>query len=310
MSFAYLLEKIKAADFSTHPFRHIQINNFFSDEHFRAIVSAQDIALPAQASDEKLFDALYDHGYKIIEFPGCITDKNAYLKWRANRDRDGGHVPTSCEGFGIVVRLIESKSTIITDLMAFMNSSDFQLALAEKYEISHAECWYDAGIQKYMDGYEISPHPDIRRKALTYMVNINPGDKSEQAEHHTHYLTFKKERKYVQSFWEGNEKVDRCWVPWDWCDTQKVQTENNSIVIFSPHNESLHAVKAKYDHLQHQRTQLYGNLWYSEVAATKTTSWEKFVIGSAAPESILDRAKGYIARRLSKADQTVHKRFN
>ena len=63
-------------------------------------------------------------------------------------------------------------------------------------------------------------------------------------------------------------------MPWDWCEVQKTQTENNSIVIFSPSNDTLHAVKADYNHLTYQRTQLYGNLWYSRVACDSTPPWE------------------------------------
>ena len=36
--------------------------------------------------------------------------------------------------------------------------------------------------------------------------------------------------------------------------------KNNSIVIFKPSVDTLHAVKMKYDHTKFQRTQLYGNL--------------------------------------------------
>jgi hypothetical protein len=42
----------------------------------------------------------------------------------------------------------------------------------------------------------------------------------------------------------------------------KQQTENNSIVIFSPRWDTMHAIRAHYDHLVTQRTQFYGNLWY------------------------------------------------
>ncbi len=83
-------------------------------------------------------------------------------------------------------------------------------------------------------GYEISPHPDICQKALTYMVNVNPSEASETADHHTHYLKFRPEYKYVQAYWEGNLDVNRCWVPWEWCESVKTQTANNSIFIFAP----------------------------------------------------------------------------
>ena len=45
----------------------------------------------------------------------------------------------------------------------------------------------------------------------------------------------------------------------------------------------MHAVKAKYDHLPYQRTQIYGNLWYKkELKKIKSIisqpKWENFVI--------------------------------
>lgn len=110
------------------------------------------------------------------------------------------------------------------------------------------------------------------------MVNINPGRMSETQTHHTHFLRFRPTYKYVQAFWEGNPQLDRCWVPWGWCETAKIQDRNNSIVIFSPNNDTLHGVKARYDHLAYQRTQLCGNLWYHELPTQGMPCWEKFAI--------------------------------
>ncbi len=42
----------------------------------------------------------------------------------------------------------------------------FRHCLAEKFRINEHTVFYDAGIQKYLDGYEISPHTDIRKKLL------------------------------------------------------------------------------------------------------------------------------------------------
>lgn len=278
MPYSYLLEKIRSAAFTEEPYRHIQINNFFNPQDFKDIISASEIALPVQTTDEGLFDSLFANGYKIIEFPGCITNKDTYISWHKSKKQNHHLHNTSCEGFGVTVRLTTPQSKIIHDLAAFLNSSEFQRTLAEKFDIAMPDVFYDAGIQKYLDGYEISPHPDIRRKALTYMVNINPSLYSETSEHHTHYLTFKDSYKYVQTYWEGNPTKDRCWVPWDWCESKKTQPENNSMVIFSPNNATMHGVKANYDHLIYQRTQLYGNLWYHAHNVVGTPSWEDLQI--------------------------------
>lgn len=122
---------------------------------------------------------------------------------------------------------------------------------------------YDAGLQKYLVGYEISPHPDIRRKALTYMVNINTGENRETQDHHTRYLRLRDAYRYVQAYWEGQiRSTTGAEVPWGWCESEQVQTRNNNLVIFSPGSDTLHAIRARYDPLVYQRTQRYGNSWY------------------------------------------------
>jgi len=185
---------------------------------------------------------------------------------------------TACEGYGVVVRLESPKTSPIKTLVQFINSKEFIGTIAEKFGVNLSDTTYDAGLQKYLDGYEISPHPDIRKKALTYMVNINPSPASFDIEHHTSYLRFKPKWRFVEEFWKGNAELDRCWVPWDWCEIQKQQRNNNSMVIFSPSHDTIHAVKADYDHLPNQRTQLYGNLWFNEHQNNETPNWEEFVI--------------------------------
>ncbi len=276
MSFDYLLNKIAEAPFESFPFRHIYIKDFFTDRHFSEIVSAPEILLPAAESDEQIFKTLFERNYKIISFPGCITNKDLYIKWHKEKKVDSNHTNSSCEGFGVTLRLTKPISPVISELFDFMLTDKLQEALAAKFGIKRDEVFYDSGIQKYLDGYEISPHPDIRSKALTYMININPGNDSESRDHHTHYLRFRDEFKYIQAYWDGHPKEDRFWVPWSWCESVKTQRENNSIVIFSPDNTTMHAVRARYSHLASQRTQLYGNLWYKEKKCDVQPSWEDF----------------------------------
>jgi hypothetical protein len=284
MQFQYLIDKINSAKFEDYPFSHIQINNLFNDNHLKQILAANEIAVPSVQSDEQLFSSLFEKGYKIINFPGCITDRDIYLKW--HKDKSSNHTTNSaCEGFGMTLRLMSPTSAIVSDLSEFMKGREFQEALAAKFGLDLGTVTYDTGIQKYLDGYEISPHPDIRRKALTYMVNINPDAQSEKQDHHTHYLTFRDEFKYVQAYWDGHLNEDRCWVPWTWCETKKVQRENNSMVIFAPKNDTMHGVKTAYNHLNGQRTQMYGNLWYKEVKVQEGPAWEDLRIGAKAPAS-------------------------
>lgn len=258
--FNYLIEKILSAEFSEVPFRHIEIEDFFSAEHFAGIVTAPEIRIEPAASDEVLCNSLLNAGWVPIQFPGGTTSIPDYLAWR--KGKSGYRNVETCEGFGIVFRLAKPESSLIARLDVFLRSESFLSALAQKFEIDRASVVDDGGIQKYLDGYEISPHPDIRTKALTFMVNINPHSNSEEQDHHTHYLVFNDKWRYIQEFWRHNPQFDRAWVPWSWCRTIKQQVKNNSIVIFSPSSDTMHAVRARYDHLKGQRTQLYGNLWY------------------------------------------------
>ena len=290
--FGYLIDKVRAAPMRDDPFRHLYIPDFFSDEHFRAIVAAPEIDLPAAGNDDELFDRLFDANYRAVEFPGCTASKDEYLKWR--KGGKGARYHTACEGFGMTLRLTDPQSPILNELDKFLASDPFNAAMAERFGVDLADCVVDGGIQKYLDGYEISPHPDIRRKAATFMININPGTGSEQRNHHTHYMKFRPDREYIRHFWEGNEGFDRCWVPWDWCETAYQQTSNNSLVMFSPANDTLHAVKAHYNHLTSQRTQLYGNLWYRNTPKLRGARWEKIDLTQTHALPLRDRVKALL----------------
>lgn len=259
MTFDYLLDKIADAEMSDVPFAHVEIADFLTDEHFQAITHERQIALDSVATTEDLLDTLEASGYQIIPFPGCALSKSQYLKWFNGDSRKSLHPAT--EGFGMVCRLTRYDSPIVKELDEFFRSDRLRALLVEKFGIE-ADIQVDAGIQKYLHGYEISPHPDTRRKALTWMLNLNPSDGSEHLDFHTHYMRLKDEWRFIGEFWRYNPDVDRCWLPWDWCTTVKQQARNNTIVFFSPTDDSIHAVKASYDHLRTQRTQAYGNLWY------------------------------------------------
>ena len=66
-------------------------------------------------------------------------------------------------------------------------------------------------------------------------------------------------------------------MPWFCAETIKQQKKKNSIVVFSPSDDTLHGVKTNYDHLSTQRTQLYGNLWYKNSSTKHHLEWEDLV---------------------------------
>ena len=73
-------------------------------------------------------------------------------------------------------------------------------------------------------------------------------------------MRFKKEWEFIKDYWKTDFSKNTTWVPWEWCESIIQTNKNNSIVLFEPSVDTLHAVKMKYDHTEFQRTQLYGNL--------------------------------------------------
>ena len=261
-TFDYILEKIRSADFCEEPFKHLEIFDFLSPEHFNAVINSPQVNIPTASNPAALIESLNSVGYELIRFPGCTTSIPDYLSWLQGEANHQNH--QLCKGFGIAFRLKDRQDQILVGLNRFFESSIFKETLEEKFGIERTT-ESDAGLQKYLHGYEITPHPDIRKKALTYMFNVNPAEDSEALEIHTHYLRLKPKKRFIGEFWRYNDEYDRCWVPWDWCDTVKVQRRNNSIVMFSPSWDTIHSIRLNYDHLQTQRTQFYGNLWYPEI---------------------------------------------
>ena len=266
----YIIDKIRTAPIIEQPFRHIYIGNLFTDVDFGELIKLPEILVPPVDSDEALIAELQRRKFRAIPFPGTTTDLADYLAWHGDPSASkrwgssGWLNEETCEGYGIVMRLqTVTPGTILAEANALFESDRFWTAAASRFGLHGTSFRREYGVQKYLDGYEISPHPDIRSKALTFMVNANPAADSENIFYHTHYLKFRPEYQSMIERWSTNLTTDRKWVPWNWCESHKIQTENNSMVMFSPGNDTLHAVKASYNHLQTQRTQFYGNLWYS-----------------------------------------------
>lgn len=304
--FDYLIDKIEAAGFESIPFRHVHIDNFLSDTHFTKVATAAEIAVAPQKDDATLIDTLIGTGYGIVSFPGCLADRQTYIDW--HRDRSHAlDMHSACAGMGMAFRLMNPRTGIIKALDVFLKSAAFNNALARKFSLESTKRTIDCGIQKYLDGYEISPHPDIRQKALTYMVNINPGAGSDSQAYHTHFLALKPAYRYIQAFWEGNVDCQRCWLPWDWCETVKMQTSNNSITILMPGDDTLHGVKATYDHLPAQRTQIYGNHWFTGGPALHLVEWEDLDVKTRADQQQAARQMHRLLERMQidQADDAV-----
>lgn len=274
--FNYILDKIENAEFETNPFKFLYIENFLSDEHFDLITQNSQISFPEFQTIEELINHLSSNSYSPVPFPGCTTDVKEYINWyKTGKGSTPSHAQNLIEGFGIAYRMQKYQNETIEQLMQFLNSDEFVNTLKTKFD-KKGNVNIETAIQKYLTGYEISPHPDIRKKCLTYMLNINPDSKAHEYGLSTHFMKFKPEWKNVSEFWKENNDVDRCWVPWDWCDTVFEQKANNSITIFAPDNDTIHAVKLDYDVLKTQRTQIYGNLWHAKTNKLTKLNWQYF----------------------------------
>ena len=263
MNLDYLIEKINCAKIITEPFPHLEINDFLKDDDFRLIVENSQIHFESCESTTELMKTLESKHYRVQKFPGCSTDIKDYLlrleKNNWPKDRKG----TPIETFGITYRLQKYENKNIKKIVDYFASTELENALRDKFDITE-KTYAISAIQKNLTGYEISPHPDTRRKAMTYLYNINKDSSIQHYDIHTHLLKFKNKYNKIYDIWHEKKAYDRCWVPWEWCDSIKQIRKNNTIVIFPTTNKSLHAVRMDYPHEIFQRTQIYGNLMFVE----------------------------------------------
>lgn len=269
--FKYILEKIKKAEFCESPFRHILIENFLSEEDFQTILSDEQVHFEKCANTGVLLKTLREKKYLVQNFPGCTSNEFEYLRHFKNNSFPKNRKGNPVSSYGITYRLSEIHNAKIKRLIDFLNSSEFENVLRDKFLLKQ-ETIITTAIQKNLSHYEISPHPDISSKALTYLLNINK-EGVENLPVHTHLLKFKKDWEWIKNFWKKNQNLERTWVPWDWCTTVKTTNLNNSIVIFSPNCDTLHAAKMIYDHNSFQRTQIYGNLMYDKPSYRQKLDW-------------------------------------
>ena len=57
-SFEYLIEKINQSEFDNFPYKHIYIDNFFSDQHFDEIISCPEINLSKSVDNNELIEKI------------------------------------------------------------------------------------------------------------------------------------------------------------------------------------------------------------------------------------------------------------
>jgi hypothetical protein len=258
--FEYITNKINNAKFIKHPFPHLEIRDFLSDEDLTLLLKDKQIHFEKHEDNDELYNTLIMNDWKIQGFPGCVNNWKTYIKSLSGKYKSNDPV----QHIGITFRLQSYQNKRNEILLQFLNSDKFHNTLRNKFNIEEKTKIISA-IQKNLTGYEISPHPDVRQKSLTYLLNINNDNTIEKMDCHTHLLEFKDKYKYVIDYWKNNKNINRCWIPWDWCNTIKKINKNNTMIIFKPDENppTLHAIRLKYNHLKFQRTQIYGNLMYT-----------------------------------------------
>lgn len=281
MKFDYILEKIKKTQFENKPFRHLYIKDFLSDEHLQILLTDKQVHFQECFSNVELKNRLKENGYVSINFPGCTTDEEEYFKslesgnWQniSSKNNHYDNLGDEIEGYGVTYQLQKIVNPEVAEIVNFFRSNQFREVVQAKFNIDRPTRAVSA-IQKNLTKYEISPHPDIRNKAMTFLININHKQSCSIPSNNfnTQIMKFKDSKKHVYDFWNNNQEIDRGWVPWSWCDTEKVCEDNNSIIMFAPSNDTLHSVRLDYNHLPLQRTQIYGNLMFAHQRAYRVVS--------------------------------------
>lgn len=151
--FQYLAARVKDAEIVREPFPHLYIADFLSETDFKAITTADEVALLQAENIEQLFSSLERAGYEPIKFPGCTTSKDDYLAWITTSSKPSG-THAACEGQGMALRLMRPTSPDVTELNGFFSSGELADLLKEMFGLT-GETRIEAGVQKYLHGYEI-----------------------------------------------------------------------------------------------------------------------------------------------------------
>lgn len=101
------------------------------------------------------------------------------------------------------MRLRTPRGAWLRDLLEYLNGHEFLAAIRTRFDLAQDQR-VETVIQKYLSGYEISPHPDIRRKSATYMININDPAVDYGDDLHTHLLRFNPEYEWIYEQWAAD----------------------------------------------------------------------------------------------------------
>jgi len=231
----YILTKIENAEIIVKPFPHIIIHNFIEDDDLKNIIENIEI------------DNLNEIGkkYKQVKYPGA-----------KKTNEDLTNRPT---GIGLVYALKKEYWKNNIKLKIILDSEEFKQALFKKLNIpKNIDGWNVYQINKDLNGYEISPHPDITGKVITYQLNLSNTDALDNYDLGTRFHSIKPQcLKFIK---ELSKKKPRPWGKWDWFDKGKsIPYKQNTFMAFAPSDTSYHSVKLEnYPQEKYQRTMLRG----------------------------------------------------
>ena len=232
----YIFQKINDVKIISKPFPHIIIEDFFDEEFINELINSIKIDNINEIKSK----------YHEVIYPGAI-DKKLSLTTR----------PT---GSGLVYALNKSildKHEIFVNLL---ESDGFKQVLFDKFNIpKEIDGWNVYQINKDLNGYEISPHPDVTGKIITWQCNITNDNTLDNYNLSTRLHTIKPEYKDELNK-ITSDKNPRPWGKWEWFDEGiSVPYKENAFFAFAPSNISHHSVILdNYPQDRSQRTMMRG----------------------------------------------------
>ena len=103
--FKYLSEKIQNAKIIESPFKHVEIENFLSEEHLSIILNDPQIHFEKCKDTIALINKILTSDYIIQNFPGCCNDVNDYLNRLFKNDWPSEVKGNPIESYGITFRI-------------------------------------------------------------------------------------------------------------------------------------------------------------------------------------------------------------
>lgn len=227
-----MLEKIETATIEPAPYPHVIIPDFMPDDYYRALLSK----IPP-ASD-----------YTPAHYAGT-------------EDEDGLEKPDNYNEHGLVYDRL-ADHPFLAELDAFFTSRVFASALLDKFSVGLWRLLGDSpiprikypffkltnlfssvyGLHKDLSGYQISPHPDNRKKIVTWLFYLPEDDRCADLGMGT-YLCVPKPGVTRRDLEQGRIG-SHDWYDWRLFDiAREARMTANTFFCFAPNRDTYHAVR-------------------------------------------------------------------